>query len=237
MMSQKSKIFAIYTVVALLSLAMIWLFQLIAARMPDAEMPVVSNVGKESPKVFFKVEKDLELVNQTGEQVRFSDIKGKVTVVAEFFAVCPHCAIRNGLELGDLYNHFKDNPDFRIVCISVDPETDKLPQLEAYAEQLNADPKNWWFAAAADKKVTHEFLEQELKFFKIMERRDPIDIASQGLYQHDLGFLLIDRDFNVVGKWPLAEARSEEAAARQPKLYAELKAELYRRIQEELDKE
>jgi protein SCO1 len=46
----------------------------------------------------------------------------------------------------------------------------------------------------------------------------------------------VDGDFNVIGKWPLADARSEEAKKLDPNLYDTLKTELYNRIRQELDK-
>ena len=46
----------------------------------------------------------------------------------------------------------------------------------------------------------------------------------------------MDRDFRVIGKWPLADARSEEAKARDPLLYQKLKDELFNRIRSELAK-
>ena len=86
------------------------------------------------------------------------------------------------------------------------------------------------------RQSTHAYLENELKFFGIRERTDPADIEANGRYSHDLGFLLVDREFKVVGKWPLADARSEEARKLDPNLYPQLKKELFDRIEAELDK-
>ena len=46
---------------------------------------------------------------------------------------------------------------------------------------------------------------------------------------------MVDRDFKVIGKWPLADARSEEAKKIDPGLYQKLKEELFARIRLELD--
>jgi hypothetical protein len=48
--------------------------------------------------------------------------------------------------------------------------------------------------------------------------------------------LLVDREFRVIGKWPLADARSEEAKKLDPGMYDKMKSELYGRIRQELDK-
>jgi protein SCO1/2 len=200
------------------------------------QAPVVINEGKDTVPQWFEIAKDLSAVNQDNQPVKLSDLRGKVWIVAEFFAICPHCAVRNGEELRKIYDEFKGHPDFHITCISVDPENDKQEKLADYAKALGADTKNWWFLNAGDAKTTHQYLEHELKFFGIRERTDPVDVEANGKYAHDLGFILVDRDFKVIGKWPLADARSEEGKKLDPKLYQKLKDELFARIRAELDK-
>jgi cytochrome oxidase Cu insertion factor (SCO1/SenC/PrrC family) len=200
------------------------------------QAPVVVNTGKDTAPQWFEIGKDLAAVNQDNQPVKLSDLRGKVWIAAEFFAICPHCAVRNGEELRKIYDEFKDHPDFHITCISVDTDNDKQEKLADYAKALSAETKNWWFLNAGDAKTTHDYLEKELKFFGIRERTDPLDIEANGKYAHDLGFILVDRDFKVIGKWPLADARSEEGKKLDPDLYQKLKDELFGRIRAELAK-
>ncbi len=192
--------------------------------------------GQQTKEKWFPIERDLAATTQSGERVKLSDLRGKVWVIAEFFAVCPHCALRNGTELRALYEEFKDHPDFHIVCVSVDPKADDQEKLLAYADALGADVNNWWFLNAGDEKATHDYLENTMKFFGIRERTDPADIEANGRFQHDMGLILVDRDLNVIGKWPLADARSEEGRKIDPGLYERLKAEMTERIRSELEK-
>jgi len=235
-MTRKTTIALFYTGVAIVSVAIVGLAFFLRTRLPQPARPQVVNVGKETPERWFEIGRDLEAVNQAGEKVRLSDLKGKVWVAAEFFAVCPHCAVRNGEELHKIYAEFGNHPDFHIVCISVDPDNDKQEQLATYSKALNADPENWWFLNAGGAEATHAYLENELKFFAVRQRTDPLDIEANGRYAHDLGFLLVDRDFRVVGKWPLADARSEEARKLDPGLYNRLKTEMFDRIRRELSR-
>jgi len=46
----------------------------------------------------------------------------------------------------------------------------------------------------------------------------------------------VDRDWKVLGKWPLADARGEEERRRDPGRYEREKNDLYERIREELEK-
>ncbi len=235
-MNRKTTITLFYTGVALICIAILCIvFYLRPALTSTYAAPAV-NTGKDTPPNWFEIGKDLSAINQEGTPVKLSDLRGKVWIAAQFFAICPHCAVRNGEELRKIYDEFGSHPDFHIACISVDPENDQQPKLADYAKALGANTKNWWFLNAGDAKATHTYLEQELKFFGIRERSDPLDIEANGKYSHDLGFLLVDREFRVIGKWPLAEARSDEAKARDPELYQKLKAELFKRIRAELEK-
>ncbi len=233
-MNRNSSIALFYTGVAIVSIAILGLAFYLNSRLPQPQMPAIVNSGKEVVPRWFDIANDLTAINQDGQSVKLSDLRGKIWIAAEFFAVCPQCAVRNGEELRTIYDQFRNHPDFQIVCISVDPENDNQEKLADYAKALGAETKNWWFLNAGDAKTTHTYLEQELKFFGIRERKDPVDIETNGRYSHDLGFLLVDRDFRVIGKWPLADARSEEARQRDPDLYAHLKKELLDRIGAEL---
>lgn len=235
-MTDRGKIGMIYGGVAVLSALIIGVAVYLGKQVPEQPQPDFSNVVAEKEPTLFQIQNDFTGVNQAGEQVKLSDLKGKVWVVSEFFAVCPHCAARNGVELKGIYEQFKDHPDFQMVCVSVDPETDTHDKLEAYGEALGADPKNWWFLTHPNVQETHDYLEKELKFFKIRERTDQADRESNGRYAHDMGITLVDREWNVLGKWPLYDAKSEEGRRRDPHLYEKLKKELETRIHEELDK-
>jgi len=235
-MKRTTTIALFYSGVALLCAIIIGIVFLIRSRMPEPDITLIVNSGRSDTTQWFEIGRDLEAVNQSGDTVRLSDLRGKVWIAAEFFAICPHCAVRNGQELRAIYDAFGDHPDFHIVCITVDPEEDKQEKLADYAKALGADTRNWWFLNAGDMESTHRYLEEELKFFGVRERSDPADIEANGRFLHDLGLLLVDREWKVIGKWPLAEARSEEARQRDPELYERLKKELYQRIRGELDK-
>ena len=198
-----------------------------------AETIDFANVGRQRQEAWFPIGKDLVATNQAGETVKLSDLRGKVWVVAEFFAVCPHCAVRNGKELREIYDAFKDRPDFHIVCISVDPQQDGVEKLKDYAEALGADSKNWWFLNAGDEKATHEYLEKTLKFLGVRDRTDPAQIEANGRFEHDMGLLAVSRDFSTFGKWDLAFQRSELGT---PEGYKSVKSAMMTRLREELDK-
>ena len=235
-MNDRRKIALIYGFVAIVSVAFLAFAIHLGTQVPEQEEPEFSGVGREKAETFFPIKADFTGVNQAGQPVKLSDLKGKVWLVAEFFAVCPHCAVRNGQELKSIYDEFKDHPDFHMVCVSVDPNTDTPERLVDYSKALGADAADWWFMSHPNEKETHEYLEKELGFFAIRERTDPADAESNGRFAHDMGILLVDREWNVIGKWPLADARSEEGRKQDPELYEKLKKQLRDRLSEELEK-
>jgi len=235
-MNSKVQITLIYSAVALISAGVIGMAMFLRKGMPVQDQGPLVEMGSSTVQEWFPIQHDLEGVNQDGAKVKLSELKGKVWLVAEFYSVCPFCAERNGAELKAIYDTYRSNPDFQVVCISVDPAEDKVERLKQYATALGAETKNWWFVNGGDEKATHAYLQDELKFFRIGERKDPADIAAKGRFSHDLSFMLVDRDWQVVGKWPLADARSEEITKLDPTRYDRIKAELYGRIRTELDK-
>lgn len=230
-MSRTAKIISIYVLTAIASAGILCVAFWVRSGLIEREKPYIVNTGAEQPAVMFAINEDLAGINQSGQNVKLSDLKGKVWVVGEFFAVCPHCAMRNGQELRELLNEFGANEAFHLTCISIDPETDNVEKLKDYASALNADPVNWWFLTTSDNSKAHDYMEKTLKFFKIKLRTDPADIESNDKYAHDLGLALVNKNFEVVGKWPLADARKTD-----PVLYESLKRDMYQKIREELAK-
>jgi len=194
------------------------------------------DTGKVVARDWFPIKEDLRGINQTGEEIGLHDLRGKVWLLGQFFAVCPQCAVRNGTEMRSIYDEFRDHPDFHVVCVTVDPREDDREKLANYATALGVESGNWWFLNAGDEKATHEYLEKQLGFFGIRERTDPLDIQANGRFLHDLGLIVVNRDLEVIGKWALADARSPEGRELEPGGYERLKAEILDRIRTELDR-
>lgn len=236
-MTRKQTITIFYTGVAVFSALILFIaFKLRPGLTSSYEPPIAIDTGKVTETVWFPIEENLEGINQDGDEVSLFDLRGKVVLFAQFFAVCPHCAVRNGTEMRAIYDQFRDHPDFHVVCVTVDPKEDDQEKLADYASALGADTSNWWFINAGDEKATHEYLEKELGYFGIRERTDPLDIEANGRFAHDLGLLVVNRDLEVIGKWPLADARTPEALERDPDGYDRRKAEILERIRTELDR-
>ena len=228
-MTDKKKIQLIYNCVAIICVMILamsfWLATLKKTRRQN-ETPVALNKGKEEAGDLKILEKDIELVKQDGAKVKISDLQDKVWIAAQYYTSCPQCATRNSEYLVEAYKKFKDEKEFQVVCLSVDPEEDDLEKLQTMTTALSVDPANWWFAKT-DREALWKYMREEMWFDGIRERRDPLEAAAKGKWAHDLG-IQVYRGNALVKKWhsklppedlhqtiraALSEIRNEEAVA------------------------
>lgn len=83
--------------------------------------------------------------NQDGKPFVNKDVDGKVYVAEFFFTTCPGiCPMMND-NLKQVYEQFKNEPDFRILSYTCDPKTDSAARLKAYADSMQVDTQKWIF--------------------------------------------------------------------------------------------
>lgn len=88
---------------------------------------------------------DFNFVESTGRPFGLNELKGKINVVDFIFTSCPMiCPVMSG-KMAQLYRDFADKPQVRFVSITVDPETDTLPVLQAYAKSHGVTDNRWVF--------------------------------------------------------------------------------------------
>lgn len=205
--TEKKKIILIYTGVAFLSVLILSAGIFLGKARRQHDRPVVEAAGKVEVVELIKLEEDIELTRQDGAQVKLSDLHDKVWIAAQFYASCPMCAKRNAGALIEVYRKFQDDPDFKVVCLSVDPAQDTNEHLQAMQEQMDVDGESWWFLKAEQEKIW-DYMRNVMYFTDIRERTVPEEIAAKGRWSHDLG-LQIYRGDALVGRWD--EGRSREA--------------------------
>jgi protein SCO1/2 len=210
-MSDKQKIICIYLGVAGISLLILVTTYLIRPNQRDLEQEKPYYAQQDDLQPLITLEKDLVLKRQDGKEVKISELKGKVWAFAQFYASCPMCAKRNSQGLKDLYEKYKGNPDFVLVCITVNPETDGVEQMLSYAEGLAADSSNWWFLTG-DAKALKDYMINEMKYQEIVKREDPEEAARLGEYEHDMSIAVYDRNLSMIKRHDLYNARKKGEA-------------------------
>jgi protein SCO1/2 len=96
-----------------------------------------------SPPVSFV--RPFSFTNQDGKPVTDKDVKGKVYVASYFFTTCTSiCPTMNGY-LKDIYEKFKNEPDFMLLSHTCMPDVDSVPLLKKYQERMQVDGHKWIF--------------------------------------------------------------------------------------------
>ena len=228
-MTDKAKIITIYASVVIISALILGVaFWIKSGQVKPAVKPYYSSSSELTP--LLTLEKDIKLTNQDGEDVQMSDLKGKVWAFAQFYAACPMCAKNNEQGVKSLYNQFKNQPDFQMVCITVDPEKDGVEQLKAYAEALGADTSNWWFLTG-DPDELRTYMVDEMKYDPIQERKDPNEAAEKGALAHNMSIAVFDRNLSLIGRRDLFHAKLDGEA-----VYVETEKALHQMVEAVLKK-
>lgn len=87
---------------------------------------------------------DFTLIERSGQRVRWSDLRGKVTVTSFFFSSCPATCLQQNQKVGEIQRSFTGK-DVVFLSITCDPDIDSPERLREYAAKLDADPKQWLF--------------------------------------------------------------------------------------------
>ncbi|MGC6426639.1 MAG: SCO family protein [Akkermansiaceae bacterium] len=200
-MTEKKQIQLIYVGVAVISALILGMsfFLHSLRKTKDEQRNPAENAGKEEAGEYKILGADLDLVKQDGAAVKISDLNDKVWIAAQFFAVCPMCAERNGKRLLEIYKQFKNEPNFKIVCMSVDPEADTQEKLLELEKHLEVDGDKWWFVKT-DRETIHDYMRNDMWFGDVRERLVPEEIAAKGKWSHDMG-IQIWRGDTLLKKW------------------------------------
>ena len=96
---------------------------------------------------------DFEFTNQNNSKISNATYNGKVYLVEFFFTTCPSiCPIMNR-NMVLIQNEFKNDKDFGIASISINPENDTPEILKAYAKTYGATLPNWFFLTGDKQKI------------------------------------------------------------------------------------
>lgn len=147
--------------------------------------------GEPVVKKHFKIP-DFELYNQYGDQMKRTDVEGKVYVADFFFTSCPDPCPTMKEKMKIVYDRFKGRDDFLLLSHSVDPEYDTVEVLYEFAEKLNANNDNWYFLTGPTEKIYT--LAEDGYMANAM-----VDEEAPGGVLHSSFFILIDDEGHIRG--------------------------------------
>ncbi len=175
----------------------------------DSVETIIKN-GKITTDSIWHTTANIHLINQLGDSVSLYDIKGKAIVVNFFFTSCASICPTLTKNMAMLQQSFLkggnamepvDSSIVQFVSFSVDPETDSVARLKAYADKFKVNHDNWWMLTGSKDSI-YDFAFEQLKVDKFSTER----IDSN--FVHTSRFVLIDKNYVVRGYYDGTDSTS-----------------------------
>lgn len=133
--------------------------------------------------------------NQDGEAVMDKNLLNKITVVEYFFTTCKGICPKLNTNMKQVYEIYKNEPDFQILSHTCNPGTDSVPILKHYADSLQVNTKKWIFLTGRK-----DSLYQMARGSYLLD--DPKNNVEkiEDQFIHTQFFALVDREGKVRGK-------------------------------------
>lgn len=166
------------------------------------DIKVVEKNGKTTYDSIWHKTANIRLVNQQGDTVSLYDIKNKAIIIDLFFTHCAGICPRLTKSMKSLQESFKTGGSSRLkvdtsvvqfISISIDPESDSVPQLKKYADNFKINPDNWWLLTG-NRDSIYNFIFKELKIDKLGDEPVSPDFA------HTSRFALLDKNYIMRGR-------------------------------------
>jgi protein SCO1/2 len=132
--------------------------------------------------------------NQYNEPFTLDSIKNKIVISEFFFTTCRSiCPVMNR-NMEKVYKKFSSFPDVLILSHTVDPETDSVPVLKAYADLHGVHDRRWIFLTG--KKS--ELYEAARKSYLVSVDDKPPENPEDD-FIHTQMFVLVDKNQRIRG--------------------------------------
>lgn len=148
----------------------------------------------EGDSVYHKIP-SFSFVNQDGEIVNDKDYEGRIYVADFFFTTCDNICPKMTKQMYRVQEAFKEDSNVMFLSHTVDPETDSVEVLAAYAKEVNADTKRWNFVTGGKKELYD--IAYSGYFLNVLEA--PEDAGGEDDFIHSETFVLVDPDKHIRG--------------------------------------
>ena len=179
-MSKKTKLYLLFFTVLLLT------FYYFVFRGTDnwkVKMPILSYV------------QPFSFNNQDGAAVTDKNLLNKITVVEYFFTTCKGICPKLNTNMKQVYEIYKNEPDFQILSHTCNPDTDSVSVLKHYSDSLQVNTQKWIFLTGRK-----DSLYQMARGSYLLD--DPKNNVEkiEDQFIHTQFFALVDRQGKVRGK-------------------------------------
>ena len=107
----------------------------------EVKLPVLSYV------------RPFSFINQEGKPVTEKAVDGKVYVAEFFFTTCKGVCPKMNKNMKKVYDRYANEKEFIILSHTVDPDTDSVGRMKAYADSLGARADKWLFLTGSKNNL------------------------------------------------------------------------------------
>lgn len=142
---------------------------------------------------------DFSFTNQLGETITQANTQGKIYVTNFFFTTCGSICPKMTKQLQRVQKEFSTDNNFLILSHTVNPSTDSVAKMKAYAERFQADNSKWWFLTGSKEEL---YLMARKSYLVVPDMADPdFKHGDESDFIHTENFVLIDPDKRIRGMY------------------------------------
>ena len=158
----------------------------------EREAVKVLENGKERIDTLYHAIPDFSFVNQFGDTITQKNYEGKIYITDFFFTTCPTICPKMSAQMHYLEERLKDYNDVLFLSHTVNPETDTVAALAAYANLVHANTKRWNFVTG-----TKDALYRQALYGYLLNANE--DVLAPGGFLHSEMFVLVDKNKHIRG--------------------------------------
>ena len=151
---------------------------------------------------------DFSLTDRTGRTVTRSELDGKILVVDFLLTSCSATCPAVNRQMAQIQQLTTNQPDVRLVSLTVDPRDDTIEALAKYAARFGADT-NRWLLLTGEKAQLYELIKIS---FLSQDLNDPFSYMP-GNFSHTERIAVVDRHGNVRAYFDGLQAEAPAAVA------------------------
>lgn len=137
--------------------------------------------------------------NQLGETITEKNTAGKIYVTNFFFTTCGSICPKMTKQLQRVQSEFASDDNLLILSHTVNPSTDSVPKMKAYADRFEANHAKWWFLTGSKEEL---YKMARKSYLVVPDMEDPdFKHGDESDFIHTENFVLIDPDKRIRGMY------------------------------------
>jgi protein SCO1 len=139
---------------------------------------------------------DFSFKDQTGKLFTQKQLKGKIFAAEYFFTTCGTICPKMNVQMQRVQEAFNSNYKVQILSFTVNPDVDTVEQMQRYANEHDADSKQWHFLTGEKDKL-YDLARKSFFVLKPAEAENQGDVGSD--FIHTNNFVLVDQKMRIRG--------------------------------------